>query len=61
MTPLVEYVLIPLVLVAVAVGLWLLTRDTTAQPPHPPGKHRRQPRDPHDPIRDDHEEPPEQS
>jgi hypothetical protein len=53
-------ILIPIAFVLVAVGAWLLTRDTTAKPPPPPGRHRRTARDPHDPIRDDDQEPPEQ-
>ncbi len=45
-------------LILIAIGVWLLTRDTP--PPPLPGRHRQPPRDPHDPIRQDDEEPPEQ-
>jgi hypothetical protein len=46
---------------AVAVGVWLLLRNARARPP---GQHRglgrARRRDPHDPIRQDYEEPHEQ-
>jgi len=52
-------ILVPITLVAIAVGVWLLLRDPTA--PSRPGRHRPPPRDPHDqPIVPDDEEPPEQ-
>jgi hypothetical protein len=52
-------ILVPIALVALAVGVWLLLRDPT--PPSPPGRHRRPPRDPHDqPIVPDEEPPPDQ-
>jgi len=52
-------IVVPIALVALAVGVWLLLRDTA--PPSTPGRHRRPLRDPHDQriVRDD-EEPPEQ-
>jgi hypothetical protein len=51
-------VVISTALVLVAVGVWFLLRDAS---PQPPGQHRRpRRRDPHDPIRENHEEPPEQ-
>ena len=47
--------------VLVVIGVWLLLRDAS---PQPPGQHRgsgrARRRDPHDPIRQDDEEPPEQ-
>ena len=55
-----QYIVILVALLVAAVGVWLILRDTTPKPPPPPGRHRRPARDPHDPIRDDHEEPPEQ-
>jgi hypothetical protein len=46
---------------AVAVGVWLLLRDAS---PQPPGQHRgsghARRRDPHDPVIRDDEEPPDQ-
>jgi hypothetical protein len=52
-------IVLPVALVTVAVGVWLLLRDTGTPPP--PGRHLRPPRDPHDqPIVPDDEEPPEQ-
>ena len=49
---------VPIVLVAIIAAIWWVMRDPTP-PPRPPGCHRRR-RDPHDPIRGDDEEPPEQ-
>ena len=46
-------------LILIAIGVWLLLRDTPLPPP--PGRHRPERRDPHDPIRQDDEEPPEQT
>ena len=52
-------ILVPIALVALAVGVWLLLRDSN--PPKPPGRHRQPPRDPNDqPIVPDDVEPPEQ-
>jgi hypothetical protein len=51
-------VAVPIVLVAIIAAIWSVVRDPTP-PPRPPGCHRRR-RDPHDPIRGDDEEPPEQ-
>ncbi len=51
-------IIITAALLLIVIGLWLLLRDAT---PQPPGQHRRpRRRDPHDPIRENHEEPPEQ-
>ena len=47
--------------VLVVIGVWLVLRDASPQPPgqhRGPGRARR--RDPHDPIRQDDEEPPAQ-
>jgi hypothetical protein len=51
-------IVVPIPLVGIAVGIWLLLRDTGARPP--PGRHRQPRRDPHDRIRRDHEPPPDQ-
>jgi hypothetical protein len=57
--PTITAVVIPVLLVAIAVVVWLLLRDPG---PPPPGRHRRQGRDPHDtPLIGDDEEPPEQT
>jgi hypothetical protein len=47
--------------IVIVIVVWLLTRDTTANPPKPPGRHRRPGRDMHDPIRRDDEQPPGQN
>ena len=49
---------IVVVVILVIVGAWWLTQDST--PPKPPGRHRPNRRDPHDPIRRDDEPPRDQ-
>lgn len=58
MAPSIWGALVVVLILILAVGLYLLTRDS--HPPKPPGRHRPKRRDPHDPIRRDDEEPPEQ-
>jgi hypothetical protein len=50
-------IVLPIALVGIAVGIWLLLRDTGA--PASPGRHRQPRRDTHDPIPRD-EPPPDQ-
>ena len=52
-------VVIVAALLLVAVGVWLLLRSANPHGQHR-GSGRAGRRDPHDPIRQDHEEPPEQ-
>jgi hypothetical protein len=53
-------IVVPIALLGIAVGIWLLLRDTGTPPP--PGRHRRPRRDPHDqPIVPDDQDPPKQS
>jgi hypothetical protein len=47
-------------LAAIAVAGWLLARSRSIIPPTPRPRPRHRRRDPHDPIRQDHEPPPKQ-
>jgi hypothetical protein len=51
-------IVLPIAVVGIAVGIWLLLRDTGA--PASPGRHRQLRCDPPDPIRRDDEPPPDQ-
>ncbi len=45
---------------AIAIAGWLLARTRSVIPPKPKPQPRHRRRDPHDPIRQDHEPPPRQ-